>query len=236
MSTVERWRYAMAAVAARVRILIRTLGAERRPPELRRLALDHIIYPDSACARVALEKVHALASPAIANHSLRTYIWGSLLGQIDGKSWDEEILFVAAMLHDLGLTEALHGSCRDAQCFTLDGVYGVPEVFAHTTDERAERMRRAVLLHLNIDVPGDVHGWEAHYVRAGALLDIVGQRAEQLPRQTIQATLALHPRLQLKQEIVAWVQRESRLRPYSRLATLDRLGLCGLVRRAPFDS
>lgn len=235
MSAPERWRYGLAAVGARLRTLARALDSDRASP-IDRLAFDRIVYPDSACAKAALETVGAMASPAITNHSLRTYIWGSLLGQLDGKNWDAEVLFVAAMVHDLGLTEALHGSCAGAQCFTIDGVRGVPEVFARTTSERAERMRRAVLLHLNIEVPGEVHGWEAHYVKAGATLDVIGQRYEELPRETIQATLKLHPRLSLKQELATWIERETRLRPASRMAMLRRLGIGGLIQKAPFDS
>jgi hypothetical protein len=236
ISATERFQYASAAVAARLRYLARRLGPARRARALDRLALERITYPDSACANSALEKVRALASPAVTNHSLRTFIWGSLLGQLDGKRWDPEVLFVASMVHDLGLTEALHGSCRGARCFTLDGVNGVPEVFAQTSPERAERMRRAVLLHLNIAVPGAVHGWEAHYLQAGAALDVVGQRHDELPRATVEATLKLHPRLNLKDELVTWVRREARLRTDSRMAMLTRLGFATLIRRAPFES
>lgn len=235
MTAVERWRYALAAVGARLRLTLGRLGAGRRSHELDRLALDRVVYPDTACARAALDQITSAASPTIVNHSLRTYVWGALLGQIDGKRWDAEILYVAAMVHDLGLG-ALHGSCPDARCFTLDGVHGAREVFAHAVPERAERMRRAVLLHLNIEVPGERHGWEAHYLQAGAALDVVGQRHGELPAGTIHAVLAQYPRLALKQEIAGWIQREAQLRPGSRMAVLRRLGMVGLVRRAPFDS
>jgi hypothetical protein len=236
MSAADRFRYALAAVAAQVGTFARKLSAGGRARDLRRLSLERIIYPDSACAQAALDKLNSLASPALINHSLRSYVWGSLLGQLDGKSWDAEVLYVAMMLHDLGLTTALHGSCRGAQCFTLDSVDGASEVLNLASEERAERMRRAVLLHLNVRVPGEVHGWEAHYVQAGASLDIIGRRYGELPRETVHAALALHPRLNLKEDVNAWLRREARLRPSSRMAMLVRLDFCAHVQRAPFAS
>lgn len=236
MTAVQRWGYALSAVRARLELIAGSGRSPLRERDLERLDLDRVVYPDTAAARAAEEMLRALASPSLTNHALRSYVWGSLLGQLDGKRWDEEILFVATALHDLGMTEALHGSCPEGGCFTLDGVCGAERVFALAGGERGERMRRAITLHLNIEVPGDVHGWEAHYVRSGALLDVLGHRHEELPAETLQAVLALHPRLDLKEELVEWVRRESRLRPGSRMGTLVRLGFATLIGRAPFES
>ena len=30
-----------------------------------------------------------------------------------------------------------------------------------------------MLVHLNLEVSGELYGWEAHYLRAGAVLDVV---------------------------------------------------------------
>lgn len=237
MSGIDRWRYAAAAVKAKLGMLANFASSRGyRRDAWSRIDLSRIDYPDTACAKAATQKLEALASPSIAHHSYRSYIWASLLGQLDGRRWDAEVLYVAMMVHDLGLTEGLHGTCPCAQCFTLDSVYGSQDVFEHTTTERAQRMRQAVLLHLNIEVPGQVHGWEAHYVRAGTSLDVVGQRYAQLPPSAIDATLAKYPRLHLKQEIVDWIDRESRLRPTSRFALLKRLGFSRMVRQAPFEA
>lgn len=237
LSAADRWRYALAAVGAQLGLFAQALRlGGKQDRELGRFDLARIEYPDSACTRIAVEKLETLSSASVANHSHRSYIWASLLGQLDGRRWDAEILYVAMMLHDLGLTESLHGSCQCSECFTLDAMNGVPEVFQSTTPDRAEKIRRAVLLHLNIAVPGEVHGWEAHYVRAGTALDVVGERYKQLPAGLIQATLQKHPRLVLKEELRAWVERESKLRPTSRMAMLKRLGFSRLVRVAPYAS
>ena len=237
LSAADRWRYVLAAVGAQIGMFIDTLGPRRyRSSAIERLDIARIEFPDTACAKAATETLERAATPAIAHHSYRSYIWASLLGQLDGRRWDAEVLYVAMMLHDLGPTDTFHGSCSCAQCFTLDGVNAAPHVLASMAPDRAERIRRAVLLHLNVSVPGDVHGWEAHYVRAGTAMDIVGQRYRDLPRRLIDATLDRHPRLNLKDEIVGWAAKESRLRPGSRMATLNRIGFSSFVRAAPYRS
>ena len=40
---------------------------------------------------------------------VQTVLFGALLGTRDGLDWDPELLFVAAMLHDLGFTEFISG-------------------------------------------------------------------------------------------------------------------------------
>jgi hypothetical protein len=236
LSHRDRWRYAIAVVGAQLGTFARALTVGRPYRDLQRLDLERIVYPDSACARAATEKLESLSTPALANHSHRSYIWASLLGQLDRTRWDPEILFVAMMLHDLGLTESVHGSCTAAQCFTLDAVHAAGDVFALTSPPRAEQMRRAVVLHLNASISGERHGWEAHYVRAGAALDILGHRFGELPTTAVDTTLQRYPRLNLKNEIVNWVAREARLRPRSRMAVLNRLGFRAFTRLAPFDS
>ncbi|RLU01844.1 MAG: hypothetical protein D9N14_00655 [Ketobacter sp.] len=235
LSTRARWRYNLQAVAARLKIMIPALVAHKpRRRALSKLDLEAIPYPDSALARSAVEAMETASSAALFHHCYRTYIWGSLLQQLDEQQCDAEILFVSAMLHDLGLTEQHHGCCHSGQCFTWDGVYAAKPVLAKTEPARAERISQAILHHLNINVPGEVHGWEAHYLQAGASLDVTGQRNTELPAALRTQVLQEHPRLQLKQELQQWVDREAALHPDSRFAAMKRLGFKGVIRKAPF--
>jgi HD-GYP domain-containing protein (c-di-GMP phosphodiesterase class II) len=91
-----------------VRRAARRVGRDR--PEA--LPLSIIPVPDTP---VALEAASLLASQApsvLAAHSYRAYLFGGMLGTRDGLSWDAELLFVAAMLHDLGLTDFISGEGR----------------------------------------------------------------------------------------------------------------------------
>ena len=57
------------------------------------------------CA-LALEVVTEFSSPALVNHCRRSYLWAASYAVEHGISVDSELLYVSAMLHDIGLVEA----------------------------------------------------------------------------------------------------------------------------------
>jgi hypothetical protein len=73
--------------------------------------------PDSAIARQARELIGDVEAPYLVNHSVRAYAWAVELALHDGLTFDPEILYVSAALHDIGLVPAydLGG------CFETDG-------------------------------------------------------------------------------------------------------------------
>ena len=70
------------------------MGCMTRPP------------PDSALTRVAEALARRRLSPALLNHSYRTYAFGAALGELEDLDVDRELLFAAALLHDIGPTTA----------------------------------------------------------------------------------------------------------------------------------
>ncbi|RLU03880.1 MAG: hypothetical protein D9N11_01915 [Ketobacter sp.] len=239
LNTRARWRFTLQAVEAKLKIMLPTFKltfGDKRGRALGKLDLGAIPYPDSCFALAAVEAMESASTPALVHHCYRTYIWGSLLRQLDTNPCDPEILFVSAMLHDLGLTEQHHGCCASGHCFTWDGVYAAKPVLELAEPERAQRVSDAILHHLNIQVPGEDHGWEAHYLQAGASLDVTGQRYDDIPALIRDEVLSEHPRLQLKRELQHWVDRETALHPNSRFAAMKRLGFKGIIRKAPFES
>ena len=61
--------------------------------------------PDSKIAKEATELLLEVSPAFLANHCLRTFIFGDLLGQAANLNYDLEILYLGSLLHDLGLTE-----------------------------------------------------------------------------------------------------------------------------------
>src|SRR6188472_4694011 len=59
--------------------------------------------PDSVLARDAEAAAQELLTPALLNHSSRAYTWGAALAALEGISFDSELLYLAAMLHDTGI-------------------------------------------------------------------------------------------------------------------------------------
>jgi hypothetical protein len=64
---------------------------------------------DSKIAKDAVELSRSGSPPYLFNHAMRTFLYGSLVGRGLGASFDEEMLFLACVLHDLGLTESYAG-------------------------------------------------------------------------------------------------------------------------------
>jgi HD superfamily phosphohydrolase YqeK len=67
--------------------------------------------PDSALTRAAEELAQRRLSRALLNHSYRTYAFGAALGELENLDVDRELLYAAALLHDL--TPASDRAARD---------------------------------------------------------------------------------------------------------------------------
>ena len=105
-----------------------------------------VVIPDSALAREATELVGAATDHLLFNHSRRAYLWGMLHGRRRGLEPDPELLYVAAMFHDLGLTPR---DRRTDQRFELDGADAARTfLLAHgQSHDEARKVWLAVALH-----------------------------------------------------------------------------------------
>src|SRR5918998_2408751 len=61
--------------------------------------------PDTGLAAAAEALTLRVSSPALVGHCRRTYAFGAAVLQQRGRTFDTELLYIAAMLHDLGLTD-----------------------------------------------------------------------------------------------------------------------------------
>lgn len=111
-------------------------------------------FPRTAVAEAATRFARAAEHPAIFHHSLRTYRYGRAAGQRrgiePGRDYDDELLFLGCVLHDIGLTDAGDGDQR----FELDGADLARRVVVDNgvTDERADVVWDAIALHTVPDV------------------------------------------------------------------------------------
>jgi HD superfamily phosphodiesterase len=128
--------------------------------------------PDSKLTRDATELVRESTTDLIFAHSRRVFRYGSWHGQRQGLSFDPELLYVAAMFHDLGMTERFRGS---GQRFEIDGAdearrflerHGLPE-------ERIRRVWTAIARHTRPVVLG-FKAPEVELVAAGVEFDVLG--------------------------------------------------------------
>jgi HD superfamily phosphodiesterase len=166
---------------------------------LARIDVSAIRMPDSKAAIHAEELMQSLSAPWLVNHCMRTWLWGVMFAQAGNIRFDEELYFVASVLHDLGLTD--EHKCGDGctACFAVQGAR-MAEQFAGRQGWSAERQHRlsdAISLHMNARV-SIAHGAEAHLLHQGAALDVVGARMAEIGQPVRQTVLEKYPRLGFK--------------------------------------
>ncbi|HEX3609303.1 MAG TPA: HD domain-containing protein [Solirubrobacterales bacterium] len=192
--------------------------------------------PDTALAKEAEERVRELSKPALYGHCLRTWAFAALFAQCDGVDHDEELLYLACVLHDIGLTEAHDGRDPSAACFAVEGARAAHAMLCEqrAPEDRARTVAEAISLHLNIDIP-ERYGPVAVLLSKGVTLDVVGRRLERLPAASLLEVAAKWPREGSGDLLLADTRRQAELRPQSRAALLHRLGFGGLISANPLD-
>ena len=232
MSRSDRLVQLTEAGGVRAGLLFRRF-LPRRSAE--RIELGSVVVPDSAVAREAAELCITSSSQSLANHCLRTFYWGSMLAGARDLRFDTELLWVAALLHDLGLTDSFGFQDDRFDCFAYESAV-VAEEFARDRGwgaDRASTLAETICRHLNVKVPvGD--GPEAHLLRAGSGLDVVGARLHEIHRADRDEVLSRYPRLHFKDELSDLAGEQGRRRPGSRMSFLMANGFGGMIKRAPF--
>ena len=218
-------------------------------PVLVELLADHFLSSPKREGRTDLSLIPSIPQTGIAkeaeklcikfyprwlqNHCYRTYAIGAFLGRAL-PSFDPEVLFVASMLHDVGLTDAFkQGSGRnlvpgydqmDAPCFAVRGAGVAQSHVTHHGGSQAssEAVAEAIALHLNVRVPRS-RGVEAHLLNAGTAFDVIRLRSRKIPQDLIREIESRWPRENgFCDDILATWKRESRIHPDCRVAFLNR--------------
>ncbi|WP_250475385.1 HD domain-containing protein [Caballeronia sp. GAFFF1] len=155
-------------------------------------AVLDVVIPDSQLAREAAELIRDTESELLFNHSTRVYLWGALLGKRNGIEYDPELLYVAAMFHDIGLTSA-YG--KSGLRFEVDGANAARDFLrCHRVDEAdVAKVWTAVALHTTPGIPEHMHG-EIALVQAGAGMDIAGRGFDAFSEAQRAAVVAAYPR------------------------------------------
>lgn len=193
--------------------------------------------PDTAAARAAETILTELTPLYMQNHSLRTYWYGRLIGLGAGIDWDDEGLYVASLLHDIGLFGRYREEPAGVPCFGVRGGHAAYELMrAQGADEaRAESVAEAISFHLNGTVPLE-DGPVAHLMEVGVMMDVTGLNAWRVNLDTIKQVLAALPRLDQKTEIWKAFSGEANRHRGCRAHFAKRWqGFGLLVRMAPWD-
>ena len=189
--------------------------------------------PDSALARRARELIDDVEPPFLVNHSVRAYAWAVELAWHDELRLDPEILYVSAMLHDIGLVPAydLGG------CFEFDGAIAAERLAldAGEPPARARAIHDAIVLHMAAALPPKPAP-EDVLLSDSTGVDVTGYRIADVRPESIPAVVAAYPRLGFKREFAAMFADQAARKPTCTVAEMVRTGKLAAIDRAPFDS
>lgn len=151
-----------------------------------------ITIPDSRLARAATELIRDTESDLLYHHSVRVYFWGSLLGRRRHLRFDPELLYIASMFHDLGLTSRYQQSPLR---FEVDGANAARDFLrSHGVAESdIATVWAAIALHTTPGIPEHMHP-EIALIQAGAGMDVAGRGYQDFGDDEREAVIAAHPR------------------------------------------
>ncbi len=190
--------------------------------------------PDTPTARAADEIAERYYSTSLLNHCLRSFHWGMLYAGRHGLVVDEELFYVSAMLHDLGLVQAFDNYTQSFEVVSADLAWmfgaaaGWPEdrrthagdvIVAHMADE---------LISVNVDVEG-------HLLSIATSLDISGTGVHLWPDNERTAVLDALPRHTLSSEFLACFEDQAQHKPDGSPAAALAGGIAQRIFDNPLD-
>jgi hypothetical protein len=172
-----------------------------------------MVFPQTPAAAAALSVATRFYSPALLNHCVRSYLWGAMYASTHHITFDNELYYVAALLHDIGLTDPFdsHRLAFEEAGGDLAWVFGVA---AGWSADRAARATEIIVLHMRDDVASEVDP-ESHLLQIATSWDVVGRRPEEFPLEARAQVLARYPRHAFGTEFLACFEDQARRKPDS---------------------
>ncbi|MFG2071210.1 HD domain-containing protein [Nonomuraea maritima] len=183
--------------------------------------------PETEAAAEATRRIQGMTSPLIFHHSRRVFFFAALHAREAGLEPDLELLYLAAIFHDLGLQVPFS---EVEQRFELDGAdharkFLLDRGFPATA---ADVVWEAVALHSTPAIPGRM-GPEIAATYHGVLTDVVGVGLDKLDRGLVDEITAVHPRGDFKNGFLQALLEGTRDRPDTTYGTISAGVLMHLI-------
>ena len=208
----------------------------KKPQELR-VNFEELLPPDTEGALRARQLCREFSLDYLFNHCERSYYWGRILGLQTGVQPDPELLYIACMMHDMGVTETLGGDESREGCFTLIGAECCENLGTELSwsRERIDLLSEAITLHMNVGV--DVaYGPEAHLLNLATTLDTTELRLWRVPKPMAREVIEHFPRLDQNETLPPCICQEAKRFPHTRMGWLEkRVQLGKRISKARFD-
>jgi HD domain-containing protein len=147
--------------------------------------ISGVRIPDSKIAPEVTQFIRDSESDLLFHHSVRVYFWGA------GLTFDPELLYTAAMFHDVGLTARYENSQLRLEVDGADAAHDF--LRGHGISESGiETVWNAVALHTTPGIPEFMRP-EIALVQAGAGMDVTGRGYDQFTDAQREAVTAAFP-------------------------------------------
>jgi hypothetical protein len=172
--------------------------------------MSGVAVPDTAMVARAMEEARAVSEPYLFNHAVRSWLFAVQIAELQGVRYDEEVVAVASLLHDLGLTQRYEGERR----FEVEGADAARTLAREqgVDERRAQLIWYCVALNATLSVSPYADP-EVGICTVGAGVDYAGFLSERIPKGTMESILAAFPRLQMKRLLKERLCGIARARP-----------------------
>jgi len=195
--------------------------------------IDELLPEPSAAVRGARDAAERYSSPSLFNHAARSYLWAASHGRAIGLEFDAELLYVAAILHDLGLTVAFDTHRTDFEEAGGD-VGWVLASGAGWPEARRTRVKEIIVRHMWDAVDPAVDA-ESYLLNVATGFDISGQHPEHWSEALRAEVLARHPRLALAAEFRSAFEDQAIRKPGCAAAAAVASGIAGRIAANPLE-
>lgn len=157
-------------------------------------------HPDTKICLAAKDLARDHSPPFLFNHVMRTFFFAKAAAARQNSEFDEEMLFLGCVLHDLGLVDEFIGADR----FEVDGADAAADFLSRNgySDKKIAVIWDAIALHTTLSIPQRKQP-EIALVQLGAGIDIGAVPRSILDANAIEETLKAYPRLNFKKSMLA---------------------------------
>jgi len=209
------------------------------------VTLGGIAAPDSGFTRKATALAERVHNKAMLNHVHRSWWFAEYLGRKRQLKYDREVVYLAALLHDLGLTEEYAAEGR----FEVDGADAASKMlrdggFSLT---RAQMVWEGIALHSSLGIADRLEA-ETCLVCLGAHVDVFGMNIEEISPELLDETIGRYPRFGFKRAFQLALSEVAAKKPMWATGTglvdvakrhihgFQCANVCDLIEDAPFES
>lgn len=208
--------------------------------------ISGIKIPDSKIAREAAKLVRQYETEMLFNHSVRVFVFGAMKGIRQKLTFDPELLYIAALFHDLGLVDTYH---TETKRFEVDSADAAREFLkSHGIAElKTDLVWEAIALHTTPGIPQYMRP-ETALTNAGVLVDVVGIGYDEYTPEQRRQVIAAFPRGDFKNEFIKVQTCSALKKPLTTFSTVNfdfiedhdptfhKPNACTRIRNTPWDT